>query len=121
MYTIKFKLIWRTEKTDIYKINCANDNKVYTEQTIRNMNVRVQEYLQNVRWNEVDKSWTVTQLLDQDHSIDEMKLLKHITKNTDVNYLGENAHSQEQRLCYNFDKAPENSLIIKYKFTTIVF
>lgn len=68
-----------TEKSGIYQITCSW-YKVYIGQSKRRIHTRYQDHISHIKYNRPEKSNTANHILQNDHTIINLKLIKTVTQ-----------------------------------------
>lgn len=86
----------KKEKSGIYQIKCENCDRCYIVQTSKNIDIRFKEHIKNRETNK----WPIAKhVLEINHNINGVKLLKYDTHNQILNIKKTIEMSKNKEIC----------------------
>jgi len=102
-----------TEKSGIYQIQCENCEKCYIGQTRRNIGIRFKEHIRNIKNQETNKSPIAEHVLEENHNIQTIQLLKQVNNYQELNIREAIEMSKNKNNLLNWDLNPLQNNLLK--------
>ena len=102
-----------TDKSGIYQIQCENCEKCYIGQTRRNIGIRFKEHIRNIKNQETNKSPIAEHVLEENHNIQTIQLLKQVNNNQELNIREAIEMSKNKNNLLNWDLNPLQNNLLK--------